>query len=126
MADIVEGGCLVDRKQASNVTTGLLLIVIGLILFGDELDLAWSWDMSRLWPLILVAVGAGNLLTPEKRGFGVWMLFIGGVFLLHTHRVVSVRDSWPLFVVGLGAALLVGALSRPRAGKVDGPEGGAA
>jgi len=105
----------VDQKQASNVTMGLLLIVIGLILFGDQLNLAWSWDMGRLWPLILIVLGIGKLVAPAagKRGSGVWLVFIGGVFLLHTWRIVSIRDSWPLFIVAFGVALLIGAWSPP-------------
>lgn len=107
-----------DQKQASNVTMGVLLVVIGLILFGDQLDLAWSWDMGRLWPLILIVLGIGKLLAPAdgKRGFGVWLVLIGGLFLLHTWRLVSIRDSWPLFIIAFGVALLVGAWSSPPPG----------
>lgn len=106
-----------DSKQASHVTFGLVLVTVGLILFGDQLDLSWSWNMRRLWPAILVAVGIGNLLIRENRGFGVWMLFVGGLMLLHTHRVVLIRDSWPLFIVAFGLGLVIGAWSRPVASK---------
>jgi hypothetical protein len=104
---------MVDSKRASSVTLGLILVVIGAILFGDQIDLHPSWGMRRLWPLILVAVGAGNLLIREHRGFGVWMFLIGGLLLLHTYRVLFIRESWPLFVVALGLSLVVGAWSRP-------------
>jgi hypothetical protein len=103
----------VDSKQASGVTAGLVVLVIGLILLGDQFDVHSSWSMRRLWPLILVAVGAGNLLLRENRGFGVWMILVGGLLLLHMHRIMSVRDSWPLFIVAFGLSLLIGAWSRP-------------
>jgi hypothetical protein len=103
----------VDSKQASGVTAGLVLMVIGLILLGDQFNLHVSWSMRRLWPLILVAVGAGNLLIRENRGFGVWMVLVGGLLLMHMHRILLVRDSWPLFVVALGLSLVIGAWSRP-------------
>jgi hypothetical protein len=115
-AKVYPGG-VVDSKQASNLTTGLVLVVIGLILFVDEINLIPTWNMGRLWPMILLAVGAGNLLRPEKRGFGVWMLFVGALFLLHTHRLILLRDSWPLFVVAFGLALVIGAWSGPVAKK---------
>ena len=102
-----------DSKQASGVTAGMVLLVIGLILLGDQFDVHASWTIRRLWPLILVTVGAGNLLIRENRGFGVWMVLVGGLLLLHVHRILLVRDSWPLFVVAFGVRLLVGAWSRP-------------
>ena len=101
----------VESRRASGITAGLVLVVIGLVLLGDQLDLTPNWHMRRLWPAILVAVGVGNALGRETRAFGVWMLFVGGLFLGHTHRVLSIRDTWPLFIVAFGVALLIGAWS---------------
>lgn len=39
-----------------------VLIAIGVILQGQMLDWFWWWHMGRLWPLILIAVGAGILV----------------------------------------------------------------
>lgn len=102
-----------DSKQASGVTAGMVLLVIGLILLGDQFDVHASWSIRRLWPLILVTVGAGNLLIRENRGFGVWMILVGGLLLLHVHRILSIRYSWPLFIVAFGLSLVIGAWSRP-------------
>ena len=102
-----------DSKQASGVTAGMVLLVIGVILLGDQFDVHASWSMRRLWPLILVTVGLGNLLIRENRGFGVWMILVGGIFLLHVHRILSIRYSWPLFIVAFGLSLVIGAWSRP-------------
>ena len=101
----------VESQRSSGITAGLVLVVIGLVLLGDQLNVAPNWSMRRLWPAILVAVGFGNALRRETRAFGVWLLFVGGLFLAHTHRVLSIRDTWPLFIVAFGVALLIGAWS---------------
>ena len=95
-----------DSKQASQVTTGLVVVAIGLMLLAGQLDADWGLDLGRMWPLVFVAIGAGKLLSSESRGSGVWFLFLGGIFLLHTYRILSLRESWPLFVVVAGLSMM--------------------
>ena len=60
-----------------------------------------------MWPLIFVVIGVGKLLsTVRAGGSGVWFLFLGGIFLLHTFRILSLSDSWPLFVVVAGLSMM--------------------
>jgi hypothetical protein len=65
-------------------------------------------NIARLWPLILVAIGAGKLLTPgpDSRWDGFYLIFIAGIFLAHNYRVLTLRDSWPLFIVLAGLSVL--------------------
>jgi hypothetical protein len=42
-------------------TGALVLITLGLIFQGETLRLAYWWEMERLWPVILIAVGIGIL-----------------------------------------------------------------
>jgi len=95
-----------DSKQASQVTTGLVVVAIGLIMLAGQLDTGWSVDFHRLWPLIFVVIGAGKLLSSESRASGVWFLFLGGIFLMHTYRILSLGRSWPLFVVVAGLSIM--------------------
>jgi len=95
----------VDSKQASQMTTGLVVVAIGLMLLAGQFDSTWGFDFGRLWPLIFIFLGLGRLASPE-RGSAVWFLFLGGIFLLHTFRVVSLRDSWPLFIVAAGVSMM--------------------
>jgi hypothetical protein len=103
-----------DAGQARQVRTGMLLIALGLLFLGSELSFWGSLYISRLWPIVLIALGAGFVLFPGESGRsgGAWLLFVGVVFLLHGYRVVSVRDSWPLFIVAAGVAVLAGGLKR--------------
>jgi len=62
----------VDNRQASQATTGVIIIVVGLLLLVGQLD--GNWHFGRLWPVILIAMGAGRFLatTPDgRRGNGI-------------------------------------------------------
>jgi hypothetical protein len=43
-----------------------------------------------------------------RAGGGYWLLFLGGVFLLHTYRVLTLEQSWPLFIVMAGLSVIFG------------------
>jgi hypothetical protein len=108
-----------DSKQASQVTTGLVVVAIGLIMLAGQLDLEWGFDVGRMWPLIFVVIGAGKLLSSESRGSGAWFLFLGGIFLMHTYRIMSLGRSWPLFVVVAGLSIMFPKSRRSADGKVQ-------
>ena len=95
-----------DSKQASQVTTGLIVVAIGLMMLAGQFDTGWSVDFHRLWPLIFIVIGAGKLLSSESRGSAAWFLFLGGIFLMHTYRIMSLGKSWPLFVVVAGLSIM--------------------
>ena len=96
-----------DQKQASQMTTGLVVILVGLVLLAGQLRI--GLDLSRLWPFILIVLGVGRFLAIDKdgrRGNGGWLLFLGGLFVLHTFDIWTIRQSWPLFVVAGGVAMM--------------------
>ena len=95
-----------DSKQASQVTTGLVVVAVGLMMLAGQFDTTWALDFGRMWPLIFVVLGIGRLLARDGRGSGVWFLFLGGVFLMHTYRILSLRQSWPLFIVIAGISMM--------------------
>jgi hypothetical protein len=104
-------------RQASQITKGMVLVVIGLLLLAGQIHIAWDWndefgrvDAGRLWPLILVTIGIGRFLAPREDGHwpgGVVLVFLGGVFLMHTLDVMSLRDAWPLFIVAGGLSVML-------------------
>jgi lia operon protein LiaF len=96
-----------DEKQASQMTTGLVVVLVGLVLLAGQFRV--GLDLSRLWPLILIVLGVGRFLSTDKngrRGNGGWLLFLGGLFLLHTFHIWTIRQSWPLLVVAGGVAMM--------------------
>jgi hypothetical protein len=95
-----------DSKQASQVTTGLVVVTIGLMMLAGQFDSDWAMDFGRMWPLIFVLIGVGRLLTSDGRGSGAWFLFLAGIFFMHTYRILSLSRSWPLFIVLAGLSML--------------------
>jgi len=93
---------------------GVILIVIGLIFLGDRLGWGIAWSMGRLWPLILIAIGVVQF-TSGRTGSGAWLLFIGGLFLLHQNHILRIGQAWPLFIVAAGVAMLFGRSRRVQA-----------
>jgi hypothetical protein len=103
------------RNQRSQALTGIVLIVVGLILLAQRLQVWPDLDLSRLWPLLIVAFGVGRLATPDeedRRGHGryggLWFVFTGALFLMHNYGVMTIAQSWPLFIVGGGVSILLG------------------
>jgi hypothetical protein len=100
-----------DRKQRSQIMTGVLMIALGLIFLGDRLDVVPRLDFSRLWPLLLIIIGVGQYTMPredKRHGSGGWLILVGALFLLDGYRILSFRQSWPLFIVAGGVSILMG------------------
>lgn len=100
--------------RRKDVVSGVLLVVIGLVFLASNLGTMPEVNFARLWPVILLAIGAGEILFPspdENRWGGLVLIFIAGIFLAHNYDVVRLRDSWPLFIVGAGLSVLLNASS---------------
>ena len=52
------------RKNNESVIGGLVLLTLGVIFLADEF-VPW-FEFDKLWPLILVAVGAGIIWNNSK------------------------------------------------------------
>jgi hypothetical protein len=106
----------VERNQASQVAAGVLLVGLGLVFLSKQLGLIHGVDISLLWPVILIVIGAGKFFGPRAEGqprTGGWLLFLGGLFLMHTFRIVTLDRSWPLFIVAGGVSIMLGSRARP-------------
>jgi cell wall-active antibiotic response 4TMS protein YvqF len=103
-------GGQMSRERAA---WGVILIVIGVIFLGERLNWGFGWNMGRLWPLILIALGAVQLMSCRIAG-AVWLLFLGGLFLLHQNHILRLDQSWPLFIVAAGLGMLFNRSNRRR------------
>ncbi len=68
-------------------------------------------DIGRLWPVLLIILGVGRFTAPREDGThrnGLWLVFIGGLFLLNNYDIFVLHDSWPLFIVAGGLSLAFG------------------
>ena len=89
------------------MTMGLVIVAVGLIMLAGQLD--WNWNFGRLWPVIFVVIGLGKFLRRDEDSFasGVFFLFLGGIFLMHTFRILTLSHSWPLFIVMAGLSMIL-------------------
>jgi hypothetical protein len=103
-------------RRDSHYTFGILLIVLGLLMLGDQLSIGFqpfgvTLDFGRLWPVILLVLGVGRFVSARSEGLsggGYWLIFLGGLFLLHTYDILRLGESWPLFIVAGGLSLMFG------------------
>lgn len=98
-------------EGSSKVAVGVFLIVLGLVALAGRQHFIPVVGFGRLWPLILILLGFGRFAAKTDDGKhrgGLWFMFIGGLFLLHTLDIVRIDQSWPLFIVAGGVSILYG------------------
>lgn len=104
-----------ETKQTFRITPqfvlGALVVLLGVLLTLDNLDVIDARSVLRYWPLILVIYGAMKIIQPDTNAARFWGFFtafiglglLGDKLDLFNFRL---RDFWPLFLVALGALML--------------------
>jgi len=96
----------------SGLIPGVVLVGIGALFFLNNLHLVYVRDWLRFWPAILIAIGIVKLVDspfPGGRVAGGLLMGVGAVLLAQTLGYLdgmSIRDLWPLILIGLGVLLL--------------------
>jgi len=91
---------------------GLGVFAVGLILILDNFGVIDAGVVAPYWPLLLVLVGGGHLVPPtsvRRSGWGLSLIAIGAIMLLHNLGVIAVGIEvlWPVVLVIFGASLLL-------------------
>ena len=94
------------------LTAGIVVVVVGVLLLLDRFDVALFRDLFELWPLIVVGVGVIQLIGAdrrEKQRSAFVVIFIGLWLLLTSLRLFGLGwgDSWPLAIVAVGLASVI-------------------
>jgi MFS family permease len=101
-----------SRSEWGLVTAGLIVAGIGVLLFLGQMDVVSNHDISRFWPLLIVAVGVSRTLSGgrENRIPGLIVLFMGLWMLATSLGVYGIHwgNSWPLTIAAVGLAKLLG------------------
>ncbi len=94
---------------------GLGILLAGVLLTLDNLNVVEIGDYWRFWPVLLIGLGLSHLASPgdgRKIGWGTFWLLAGIIFLLDNLGFISwnVWDLWPVALVFAGGNILWGAL----------------
>lgn len=100
-----------ENKRGSNRwLIGLLLLLVGLVLFGQRLDLIFLPEWIFSWPVILIIVG---FFMGIKNNFESWpwalLIILGTIFLINDQIPewdIS-RFTWPIILVTIGFVIMV-------------------
>lgn len=89
---------------------GWILIIIGSIFLARNLDV-FDFEIPYYltsWQMILILVGLVLLFTNSNKGSGISLVIIGGFFLINDIYDIDMRTYWPLILVVIGIAFLLG------------------
>ena len=99
---------------------GALMIVFGVLLTLDRMELVDAARTLRFWPVVLIALGSWIVIErgPNGRSFpGYAMVLIGSLLLLNSLGFARVRFwelFWPMIIVLVGARLVMQTSGRRR------------
>jgi predicted membrane protein len=97
---------------------GLAIALFGLVLVLDRLNLVVADQALRLWPAVIVAIGALMFTQSRRTGGGInglIVMIVGGWLLLNSLGILRVRFwemFWPMVLIGIGSVLVMQAMRR--------------
>ncbi|HEU4950358.1 MAG TPA: DUF5668 domain-containing protein [Holophagaceae bacterium] len=104
------------RRHAPSLVLGVCIILFGLALTLDQLNVPHAAFLVKLWPLILLAVGAAKLRQSDGFHSGGLILIVLGAYLLVSNFTPGgLADSlWPLMLVAIGIAVVMKSVRQRR------------
>jgi predicted membrane protein len=102
-------------RSMGTAICGLGILLFGVLLTLDNLNVVDIGDYWRFWPVLLIGLGLSHLLSSgegRKIGWGTLLILAGSIFLLDNLGQISwnVWDLWPVALVFVGGNVLWGAL----------------
>jgi len=109
------------RDPLASATLAIILILAGCILLAANLGVPFI-TMATSWRWVLLMAGAVLLLqvllrlvVPEwRRPVGGWLMISLILLAIGAGGVLGLGNTWPLILIAIGVAILVGGLLRPR------------
>ena len=104
------------RRHTPSLVLGICVILFGLALTLDQLNVPHAAFLVRLWPAILIALGAVKLRQHDGfSGGGFILVILGAVLLVDQFSPDGVEGAlWPLLLVGAGIYLVLKSLHQRR------------
>jgi predicted membrane protein len=95
---------------------GLLIIAAGIILLLDRIAPEMAVNFATYWPALLIVMGIGNILQySDFRNLmsGGILVLVGVIFQLDRLHIFYLKDIWPIALIILGIAIVIGGFWRP-------------
>ena len=94
--------------HVGHVLLGGMMMALGALFLLDRLQLLGPSIVGLWFPLILIAFGLSRIIWPSRRSpvAGVWIGLAGGLLLLDRLNVVTMHESWPVFVIMAGVLMI--------------------
>jgi predicted membrane protein len=106
-----------DRGQRQpGVLPGMILVCIGTVILLDHMGYISADRLWKLWPVILVLVGAAKFFKEHNRALGAVLMVLGALFLSNNFGLTRLNwnDMWPLVLIAAGVALIWSRFEIPR------------
>lgn len=111
------------RRHTPSLVLGICVILFGLALTLDQLNIPHASFLVKLWPAILIALGATKLRQRDGFSTGGFILVLVGAYLLVANFSPNgLADAlWPMILVGIGIYLVMKSARRvPTRNPLDG------
>lgn len=110
------------RDPLASATWAIILILAGCILLVANLGMVPFITLANSWNWILLMAGAVLLLqillrlvVPEWRWpIGGWLMLALILLVVGAGALLGLESTWPLILIAIGVAILIGGLLRPR------------
>ncbi len=109
-------GIHMGRRGSSGLFWGAFLVLGGIALLLDHMGYVSIDRLWRFWPLLLVCAGIPNVMSRERRLWGILLITGGVLFQLNELGLAHFRwnDIWPILLIATGLMLMWGAIEARR------------
>ena len=95
------------------MVVGALIVVVGILLLLQNLNIPGIHDIWRFWPVALIVLGLVRLAEPWRPTALLWsgvLILVGAFLLIDNLDIIHIDFGdfiWPLLVIVFGVSLLV-------------------
>lgn len=107
--------------HSGRLVIGVLVMIFGILLTLDNLELIHNETLDWFWPCALIALSLTQFLSAKAALHRAWsgsLCVIGAVWLVMLVMIpgldIDLGDLWPLVIILVGVALLIGATPKWR------------